>query len=118
MIQQGLVKQVSVDSSTVKFLPEQSTLLDSELKQVYAKQIVVDYFVQNINLSIKNLLGNASCAVDLFTLSKGLIFSKAPDEELNDYLIYYFNLLSQVDPREDDKTLQQKLFARINQARR
>jgi hypothetical protein len=118
MIQKRLIKQVSVDTFAVQPPPEQEVVSDTQLKQTYAKQIVIDYFMQNSHLSIKNLLDDDYCGVDLFALSKGLIFSKVADEELNGYVVHSFNLLSQDAPQGDDQALQQELFGRINEARR
>ncbi|MFI4963416.1 MAG: hypothetical protein ACHP6H_06135, partial [Legionellales bacterium] len=115
MITQGLVKQVSLDTATVSDVA--GDLDSSALKKVYAQQIVVDYFLQNTTLSIKNILGAGACAVDLFSLSKGLLFAKNPDKELDAHLMYYFNLLPQVDLEGEEAALQKQLFKRINEAR-
>lgn len=108
MIQQGLVKEIDITTQELEASTE-------HLKQSYAKQVVVDYFSQSTvlfeNKEDKNPPG------DLFALSKGLIFSKEPDKELNDYLVHFFNLLIEEKPGENDLSTQQELFAAINQNR-
>ena len=67
MIGQGLVKHLSSATQVLSggdfAKPEAAAR-----KQEYAKQLVVDYFTQNNNLSIKNILGNGNCVTDLFNV--------------------------------------------------
>lgn len=115
MMQQGLMKQVGIETETPsrqKF--NGLNIFFSPQKQDYAKLIVVDYFIQNSHLSIKNILTTGNCTIDLFNVSKGIVFSKVADQELNDYLVYYFNLLIQKNPVGEDRAVQHVLFHGIN----
>lgn len=104
MMQQGLMKQVSVDTGR----------LDMVDKGAYARQIVADYFTHSSTLSLNNVLtGGSLAAVDLSALSKGLLFSRHPDPELQHQLQHYFNLLISEEPSD----AQVALFAQINQQR-
>lgn len=104
MIEQGLTKQIEVATATIDY-------------QAYARQLVIDYFVSSLTLSIPNVLNNKNCILDLFTLSKGIIFSKTSDETLNAEISRLFNLLIQTNVQEEDENLQEELLAEINTKR-
>lgn len=119
MMQQGLMKQVSIDSQSMLSITEDKVKTEDELKKSYAKQIVVDYFLQNSNFSVKNLFTtDANCFIELFKVSKGLIFSKIPDQALNQYIMYFFNLLAESSLKNDEKSTQLELFNAINEGRK
>lgn len=101
MIANGLVKDIHPDTRPIP-----------QKLETYARQIVVDYFLQNSRSSPQNK------AVDLFALSKGLLFSKLPDSELNKLVEKYFNLLIVSNPSPEESSLQNELFAAINEARK
>ncbi|MBA2709173.1 MAG: hypothetical protein H0U57_01070 [Tatlockia sp.] len=108
MMQKGLMKKVSIDSQTPALL--------SSTKEL-AKQVVIDYFSQTSSLSLINVLGCEGSSVDLFALSKGLIFSKVENSDLNQAIVYYFNLLIRADLQNNEPLLQTELFKAINQKR-
>lgn len=107
MMQQGLMKKTSIDS----ICPEEDKGDNSEeAKKSYAIQVVVDYFAPLSE-------GKIADPIDLFRVSKGLIFSKKSDVVLNRYINHFFNLLIQEHPQEKDATIKNELFKRINQRR-
>ncbi|MBA2656400.1 MAG: hypothetical protein H0U70_05370 [Tatlockia sp.] len=108
MMQQGLMKKVSIDSQTTVFTSSTEEL---------AQQVVIDYFCQISSLSLVNVLGREDSIVDLFALSKGLIFSKTENPDLNQAIVYYFNLLIKNDLQKNETLLQSELFKIINQKR-
>ena len=110
-MQQGLIKKVGIDTQVLPAL-----LNDINPREV-AKLVVIDYFTQTPSLSLSNVLNDQFCSVDIFTLSKGIIFSKTKNAELNNFIVTYFNLLIDDEVHNDELQLQEELFKRINEKR-
>lgn len=107
MSQQGLLKKLSIEV--------QNPQLYGIPKLHYARQIVIDYFTPNSIISLRQLI--TSQCVDLFAVAKGLIFAKNVDEELNQLIVFCFELLLSDTHQQDAKMLQSQLFEDINVAR-
>lgn len=107
MMQQGLMKKVSIDTHPIQ--PEIAA---------YAKQVVIDYFTHPSSISLQHVLKKGDVAVDLSSVSKGIIFSKRNNPLLNEAIIFYFNLLIKDYLMENDLRSQEELFAKINEKRK
>ncbi len=97
MIQQGLVKQICVESNA----------LESLNKNDFAKKVVIDYFMNHFLVS-HSLTTDKPVIIDLFAASKGLLFSKTTDPELNARISYYFNLLLKTVPSSAEEHADQE----------
>lgn len=121
MIQQDILKKVTVNRpfNTPFF---DTVPLDDKNEQLrfYAEQMVIQYFLPNSNLCIENLQSvKFSPAVDLFKVSKGIIFSKEANALLNQYIQRTFNLLCESPENLEGEARQQqeRLFRMINTQR-
>jgi len=121
MIQVGYVKQVNSESSSFHFQPEQhdTAAQKEKILKEYVIQIVINYFTQNIHFSLERYAATGEPGIDLFFVSKGLLFVKNHQKNpaLLEQLKYYFNLLVKQVVKETEKKEQEILFEAINQAR-
>jgi hypothetical protein len=107
MIGQGLVKEISVESN----------VLHTSNKRDFAQKIVIDYFMSH--LLVSHLLSDDKPAMmDLFAVSKGLLFSKITDQELNTHIRSYFDLLLKEKTSPEERSEQEALWEMIETQRR